>query len=124
MNENKRKEMIQYFETRIADCKTQEQLLTADDRADEAVFAKIRTNVWDVFRTVFSAAVKSCGSDDEKTEQFFLAKTQQIPQNWRASLQKAEEHGDTEKAHLERIKLDTADEVTTAFQKIWRENHD
>ena len=119
MNEMKRKNTVGYFTDRIAGCKKRVQELTSDDRADEAVFAKVQMNVYDIFNTVFSAAVKTYGQDDQKVVQFFLTRIQQIPQSWHTALAKAEQHGEMEKAHIERIKLEAAAEIKTEFSRIW-----
>ena len=43
--------------------------------------------------------------------QGLMKKLQAIPAAWEVSLRLAEEHGDTEKAHIERIKLATSAEI-------------
>ncbi len=123
MNEAKIEETVRYFSERIEQYKARTQALTADDRADEAVFARIQMNVYDIFGTIFSVAVKTNGQDDEKTVQFFLSKLQQIPQSWHTALANAEAHGETEKAHIERVKLDAVAEIRTEFTRIW-EGHE
>lgn len=120
MTENKREQICLYFESEITRCKLQEQRLLSDERTDEAIFEKIRMNVFQIFHSVFSVAVKTCGDDDEKIRQFFLSKAEQIPQNWNTSLKKAEEHNDIEKAHIESIKLETICKIKATFEKIWR----
>ena len=40
-----------------------------------------------------------------------MKKLHAIPAAWEESLRLAEEHGDTEKAHIERIKLATSAEI-------------
>lgn len=119
MNEIKREKTVSYFADRIADCKRNAQTLTADDRTDEAVFAKVQMNVYDIFLTVFSVAVNSSGEDDQKLVQFFLTRIQQIPQSWHTALANAEQHGETEKAYIERIKLETVSEIKNEFARIW-----
>lgn len=119
MNELKRENTVSYFADRIAYCKRLAQELTSDDRADEAVFAKVRMNVYDIFQTVFSVAVKTSGQDDQKVIQFFSMKLQQIPRSWHTALMNAQQHGETEKAHIERIKLDTVAEIEKEFLRIW-----
>ena len=64
MNE-KRKEFTAYLESCAGSCREQIKKLSADGREDEAVFAKIKLNVYDIFKTVFNAL-----GDEEK----FLAK--------------------------------------------------
>ena len=119
MNETKRENTVSYFADRIARCKKLAQELHSDDRADEAVFAKVQMNIFDIFNTIFSVAVKSAGQDDAKVVQFFLTRIQQIPQNWHNALADAQQHGETEKAHIERLKLDVVTEIQKEFERIW-----
>lgn len=113
MNEVKRSNMLSYFEQQIAACKAEANALELDNRRDEAVFAKVRLNIYDVFRTVFKVAANNADADA-----FFLAKLEKIPQNWCASLELARQHGSAEKAHIEQIKLDTAAEIRSIFEQI------
>lgn len=122
MNENKRSETVRYFTERISHCQTLARELSADDRADEAVFAKVQMNIYDVFNTIFSVALKTAGENDEKAIEFFLTKLQQIPQSWHTALVNAERHGESDKAHIERLKLDTASEIKSNFNAIWEVN--
>ena len=119
MNEQKRNETDRYFQEQTCRYAALSQELNRDHRVDEVVFAKVQGNVYDIFSAVFSAAVKTCGQDDEKAVQFFLTKLQQIPQNWHTALATATEHGETEKAYIEQLKLDTATEIQNEFLKIW-----
>lgn len=122
MNKRKRENTVSYFADRINRCKKMARELTSDDRADEAVFAKVQMNVYDIFNTIFSVAVKTSGQDDQKVVQFFLTRIQQIPQSWHTALANAEQHGETEKAHIERIKLDAVAEIEKEFGRIWEVN--
>ena len=108
-----------YFEERIAACDRRGQELLDDDRGDEAAFEKIKANVYDIFRTILSVAVKICKGDPDAVEQFFLGKIKQIPASWAVSLEKARQNDDTTKMYLELIKLDTVGEIQECFQKIW-----
>lgn len=119
MNETKRNETVRFFADRMENCRSIAQQLRSDDREDEAVFAKIQRNVYDIFSTIFSVAVKTAGQDDEKVVQFFLTRIQQIPQSWHTALANAEKHGETENAHIEQIKLDAVAEIQNEFERIW-----
>ena len=119
MNEDKQNKMIRYFAEQTESCKAAAQHLQNDDRADEAVFAKIRLNIYEIFNTVFSVAVTTAGPDADKIAAFFLARLRQIPQSWHAALAAAEAHGETEKVLIERIKLETAAEIQKEFETVW-----
>lgn len=95
-------ESLQKFLNEQAEaCKALATSLTADNRQDEAVFEKIRGNVFEIFTAVLNAARKQSDPVD-----FFRRQLTAIPANWEAALEKAEAHGDEAKAHTERIKLD------------------
>ena len=110
---NQYQEMKMYLEQRISELKARSLALSADNRQDESVFAKIEMNVCDAFIAVLNAAEKTGGG-----EKFFLDKLTQIPGSWRAALANAEAHGDGEKAHIERIKLAAADDIRAAFMRL------
>lgn len=120
IKESKKDGMKAYFDQRIRDCKTREAALQADHRADEAVFCRIRGNVYEIFRTVFAAGEKN-GADDERLGEFFLQKLDEIPASWKASLEKARSREDTEKACIEKIKLEAASEIRKTFTDLWEE---
>lgn len=112
---SKFQEMNSWLTSRITASEQEIQTLNKDGRTDEAVFARVRMNIWGIFKAVLQAA----GDDERKAAEFFLVKLEQIPKNWHTSLLAAEAHGDTEKAHIEQIKLDAAAEIRNAFLQIW-----
>lgn len=108
-----------YFTSQIAACAVEEKRLAGQERKDEAVFAKIRGNVFDIFRTVLAAGVKAVG--EEKAVDFLREKLDTIPKSWQTAKAQAETHGQVEKAHIEGVKLDAVREIREAIEKIWRE---
>lgn len=120
MNEQQRK-FESCLDERIAACKRRSQLLAEDDRVDEGNFEKVRANVYEIFKAILSAAERVCGRDDSARRVFFLQKAGQIPASWRASYEKARQNGDAEKMHIERIKLDTIQEIKDMCAQIWEE---
>lgn len=120
MNERQCK-FERYLEGRIAACKQRGGLLVADDRMDEGNFEKIRANVYEIFKTILSVTEKVCEEDDCAKKRFFLQKVEQIPSGWEASYEKAKQHGDVEKMHIEGLKLDTAREIREMYMQIWEE---
>lgn len=118
MNTAKQQHVYSYFNKKIVACKAEANALELDDRRDEAVFVKVRLNIYDVFRTVFSAAINNTKTDEQLVS-FFRTKMDQIPRSWHASLQLAQQHGDVAKAHIEEIKLDTVTEIRNVFESIW-----
>ena len=117
----KKKKFELYLDEQIAACKQRSKLFVADDRMDEGNFEKIRANVYEIFKTILSAAEQACGKDALAKKHFFLQKAEQIPMNWMTSYEKAKQHGDVEKMHIERIKLDTIQEIKDMCIQIWEE---
>ena len=111
-----------YLDAAIARCAEQEKQLMVDDRKDEAVFEKIRANVYNIFRTIIGVAVQTCGEDLEKIRDFFWKRIDQIPAGWKASYEAAKQHDDAEKVQIEEIKLAVVQEIRAEFAKIWEEN--
>ena len=54
-----------YFEEQIRLCAERREALLADERGDEANFEKVRSNVFDIFRTVLSVAERQGKGDPE-----------------------------------------------------------
>ncbi len=120
MNNSLQETMFSYFDERIAACDRQKEWLLNDERADEAVFETIRSNVYGIFKAMLKAAIKRSSSDDaEAIKRFFLLKIEEIPVSWKESYRKAEQYGDAEKMQIETIKLETVEEIEATFQRIW-----
>lgn len=112
-------ELNEFFDTQIAACARRNRELVADGRADEAVFEKVTSNIYDIFRTVLSVAAKTCADDPEALNTFFRLRLARIPADWSAAYEKAAAHGDTEKMHVERLKLDTVAQIEAKFTELW-----
>ena len=93
-------EFIIWCDERIRDCLKQKTALHADGRIDEASFMQIRANVYGIFRSVYTAMKGDLSTLQEKLTS--------IPAAWEGALANAEAHSDTQQAHIERIKLETA----------------
>lgn len=119
MIEMKVAKLNSYFEEQISSCLKNNESLIADDRKDEADFTKVKANIYDIFRTILSVAVKNSKGDDEAVKLFFTTKIEQIPANWLASYDEAKWHNDAVKMQIESIKLETANEIREMFEKIW-----
>lgn len=118
MIDRKQQAMQDFLCHRQAECLSAQQALQQEGRTDEAVFQRIRANVFELSQAVLGAACKQ-GSD--RAAAFFLQRMEQIPANWEAARARAAEHGDTVQQHLEQLKLDAAAEIRAAFQQIWSE---
>lgn len=117
MNNQKLNQMLAWLDGKIAVCTQRQQSLLADERRDESSFEKVRGNIYDVFRTVLNAGIKTCG--EERANAFFLSRLQQIPSNWEDSLEQAKQHNDVKKMEIEQIKLDAVREIKEKFMEIW-----
>lgn len=109
-------EFLTWCDERTAYCLNQQRLLAADSRGDEARFMQIRANVYGIFRAVFTALKGDLAAVQERLTS--------IPATWTASLELAVQHGETEKAHIERIKLDTANEIRHYVSNLEAMSHD
>ncbi|MBD5483552.1 MAG: hypothetical protein HDR15_13695 [Lachnospiraceae bacterium] len=120
MNEQQQK-FESYLDAQIAACKQRSKLLAGDERRDEGNDEKIRANIYEIFKTILSVAERVCGEDDLEKKRFFLQKAEQIPTSWVTSYEKAKQHGDVEKMHIESIKLDTVREIKDMCMQIWED---
>lgn len=120
MMEDKQMEFVAWFDKQIAACGKRQKELLADDCADESDFEKIKANIYDVFRTIFSVALRNGNGDADAVNRFFLLKMEEIPSNWKMSYDKAKQHDDVHKMRTEEIKLETAWEIRAAFERIRR----
>lgn len=120
MKEQTQNAVFAYFNDEIVACQRRQKELLADNRADEAIFMKIRANVFDIFKTILSVAIRTVRSGSStEIKKFFLQKTEQIPENWKSAYARAAEHGDIEKMHYESIKLEVIAEIRETFETIW-----
>lgn len=94
-------------------CRERAASLTADDRRDEAVFEKIRGNVYDIFTAVLNTA-----QSQTDPMAFFRHQLNAIPANWESALEKARAHGDDAKMHTELLKLDTVRSIRNRMEGI------
>ena len=62
MMEQKITKMNNWFEEKIAACGSREKELQADDRKDEAVFEKVKANIYDAMRTWLAVGVRIVGN--------------------------------------------------------------
>ena len=119
MKETKCKQTHQYFQQAKNECQTQIAALQADHRDDEAVFIKIRLNMFEIFHSIFSVGENVAGESEEKLVAFFRQRWDKIHLDWKAALEKAEHYGNAEKTHIEHIKLDTVVQIGEVFRCIW-----
>lgn len=108
--------LMNWCSERMQDCTEKQSALRRDGRVDEARFMQIRANVYNIFRQVANAV-----GDNPAALQNRLT---DIPAAWESSLALAEKHDDAEKAHIERIKLETAQAIRHYVSNLQEAPHD
>ena len=107
----------EFIEEKIRQLKSEAEKLEKSYRQDDAVFVKIKINVYDVCRTVFGVFKKV--KPEEKFREEYLEKLDEFEKTWSASAEKAKEFGDAKKAAAEEAKLEALGEIRSKFIEIW-----
>lgn len=102
--------LMDWLAQRAAECEGRRASLAAEGREDESTFERIRYNVYDLFRTS-TQAIHRAQQNEAAAWRMFEQRLEDIPAAWQRSHDLAELHGDTKKAHIERIKLDAAEDI-------------
>ncbi len=108
------KEFIAYLENKIAEGKAEIATLEAHGRKDDANFARIRTNIYDVCRTVSLALVGRPGAGISAVG----AQLERFRTQWGAALEKAKQHENISAAAVEETKLAALEDVIAHFQEV------
>ncbi len=104
---------IKYLTAKIESGKEEIAKLEADGRKDDADFEKVRTNIYEICRTVTGALTARPGAGAEAVNaQFGRFKT-----TWGDALEKAREHGDARNIVVEETKLKALEDVVAHFQE-------
>ena len=117
--EQKIEKMNRFFEEKIAACEQRDRELSEDGCGDEAVFEKVRGNIYDVMRTWLAVGVRISSGNADAARDFFIQRTEQIPASWAAAYDRAKEHDDTVRMQTEQVKMDVVREVRAKFDEIW-----
>ena len=108
------KEFITYLESKIAEGKAEVMTLEADGRKDDANFAKIRTNIYDVCRTVSLTLMNRPGAGDSAVG----TQLERFRTQWGAALEKARRHENINAVAVEETKLTALEDVIARFQEV------
>ena len=108
-----------YFDGQNSLCVQRRMDLRAEGRMDESVFENVKENVYNIFRSVLSASVKTSKNDPVAAKDFFLQKLEEIPSNWRMAYETARQNDDAGKMQIEQIKLAAVREIREAFSYLW-----
>lgn len=114
-------EIRDFFEQKISACELARKRLQEEGYGDEADFEKIKANVYEIFNTVWSAAIKQYGADQPGAWDFMKEKLEQIPSSWAAAYEKAKQYDDVKAMHIENIKLSVAEDIKENMVKTEEE---
>ena len=107
-------EFITYLSNKIEESKAETASLLADGRTDDANFAKVRTNIYDVCRTVSQALMNRPGAGLGAIR----AQLERFHTEWSAALEKAKQHGNINGIAVEETKLAALDDIIAHFQEV------
>lgn len=108
------KEFISYLDSRIEEGRAKIAVLTADGRTDDVNFAKIRTNIYDVCRTVSRTLADRPGAGIDA----IAAQLERFRATWGAALEKAKQHDDISGIAVEETKLAALEDVIAHFREV------
>ncbi len=118
MNLKKREAFTQYLDQRTAEVNKLTLKLAEDDRRDEADFEKIRSNIFQVIKTIFSASGRVSPYEAEQIR-FFDHKLTDIEETWQKALAAAKDHNDEKRVLQEQTKLEVISEVREMIEQLW-----
>lgn len=108
------KDFIEFLDKRIEEGRVECARLSADGRKDDANFVKVRTNIFEVCKTVSQTLANRPGAGVAAIRaQFSRFRT-----IWGASLEKAKQHEDVGTVAVEETKLAALEEVVTHFEEV------
>ena len=106
-------EFITYLGSKIEEGKAETAALLADGRKDDADFAKVRTNIYDVCRTVSLALINRPGAGTGAIK----AQLERFRTEWGAALEKARQHENISGIAVEETKLAALEDIIRHFQE-------
>ena len=108
------KVFITFLDGRIEEGRAEIAALTADGRTDDANFAKVRTNIYDVCRTVTHTLLNRPGAGMNA----IAAQLERFRATWGAALEKAKQHDDISGIAVEETKLAALEDVIAHFREV------
>ena len=107
------KEFITYLSSKVEEGKAETASLLADGRTDDANFAKVRTNIYDICRTVSQTLINRPGAGTGAVR----AQLERFRAEWGAALEKAKQHDNINGIAVEETKLAALDDIIAHFQE-------
>ena len=108
------KEFMAYLEDRITEGKAEIARLEASGRKDDANYAKVRMNIYDVCQTVSRALTDRPGAGISAVK----AQLERFHATWNAALEKAKQHDDIHAVAVEETKLAALRDILAHFQEV------
>ena len=108
------KDFITYLDSRIEEGRAEIAALTADGRKDDANFAKVRTNIYDVCRTVSRTLADRPGAGRNA----IAAQLERFHTTWGAALEKAKQHNDVNSVAVEETMFAALEDVIAHFREV------
>ena len=105
------KEFISYLDSRIEEGRSEITALTVDGRTDDANFAKVRTNIYDVCRSVINTLINRPGAGRNA----IAAQLERFRATWGAALEKARLQGSAKETAVGENKLAALEEIISRF---------
>lgn len=106
-------EFITYLTGKIEEGKAETASLLVDGRKDDANFAKVCTNIYDVCRTVSQALVNRPGAGIGAIR----SQLERFRTEWSAALEKAKQHDNINGIAVEETKLAALEDIIAHFQE-------
>jgi len=104
-------EFLSYLSSKIEEGKADTAALLADGRRDDANFAKVRTNIYDVCKTVSQALMNRPGASITAVR----AQMERFRTEWGAALEKAKQHDNVSAIAVEETKLAALEDILAHF---------
>lgn len=91
--------------------------LKADNRTDEANFIKIKLNIYGIANSFYGNAKRNSPHQlkDDYLKRF---EQSQLEKNWENAYKEAEKYGDDDRMLIEKLKLETLNEINSTFLQI------
>lgn len=124
MIDQKISKLNSWFEEKIALCGKRNQELNGDGRTDEAIFEKIKANIYDVFRTVLSVAVKPARKTQMQLKPFLSREQSRSRQAGLLPWKKPESIMTPSECRRSRSSLTQFRKSGKSFQRYGRERND
>ena len=105
---------ITYLTGKIEEGKAETVSLLADGRKDDANFAKVRTNIYDVCRTVSQALINRPGAGTEAIR----VQLERFRTEWSIALEKAKQHDNINGIAVEETKLAALEDIIAHFREV------